>query len=78
MEYWSGGGDRMIYHYSNTPSLQYSKFSSGGFTMAMPSVGSKAPDFILPVSREQNISLKDYQGKQNVVLACYPLDFTGG
>ena len=46
--------------------------------MVMPSVGSKAPEFTLPVSREQNISLKDYQGKQNVVLAFYPLDFTGG
>jgi peroxiredoxin len=46
--------------------------------MAMPSAGSKAPEFTLPVSREQNISLKDYQSKQNVVLAFYPLDFTGG
>jgi len=46
--------------------------------MALPGVGSKAPEFTLPVSREQNISLKDYQGKQNVVLAFYPLDFTGG
>jgi len=32
----------------------------------------------LPVSREQNVNLKDYQGKNNVVLAFYPLDFTGG
>ncbi len=46
--------------------------------MAMPSVGQKAPDFILPVSREQSVSLKDYAGKKNVVLAFYPLDFTGG
>jgi len=46
--------------------------------MPMPAVGAKAPDFTLPVSREQNIALKDLQGKQNVVLAFYPLDFTGG
>jgi len=46
--------------------------------MAMPSVGAKAPEFTLPVSREQNVSLKDYQGQKNVVLAFYPLDFTGG
>src|SRR2546429_9436330 len=46
--------------------------------MAMPSVGQKAPEFTLPVSREQNVSLKDYEGKKNVVLAFYPLDFTGG
>lgn len=46
--------------------------------MAMPNVGEKAPEFRLPVSREQNISLKDYVGEKNVVLAFYPLDFTGG
>jgi peroxiredoxin len=41
-------------------------------------VGQKAPDFTLPVSREQKIGLKDYLGQKNVVLAFYPLDFTGG
>jgi peroxiredoxin len=46
--------------------------------MAMPSPGAKAPEFTLPVSREQNVSLKDYLGKKHVVLAFYPLDFTGG
>jgi mycoredoxin-dependent peroxiredoxin len=46
--------------------------------MAMPGVGSKAPEFTLPVSREQNVSLKDYHGHKHVVLAFYPLDFTGG
>ncbi len=46
--------------------------------MAMPGVGSKAPEFTLPVSREQNVSLKDYRGQKHVVLAFYPLDFTGG
>jgi peroxiredoxin len=46
--------------------------------MAMPKVGQKAPEFTLPISREQHISLKDYQGSKNVVLAFYPLDFKGG
>jgi peroxiredoxin Q/BCP len=46
--------------------------------MAMPNVGEKAPDFILPVSREQKVGLQDFRGKKNVVLAFYPLDFTGG
>lgn len=46
--------------------------------MAMPRVGDPAPEFTLPVSREQNVSLSDYRGKKNVVLAFYPLDFTGG
>ena len=40
-------------------------------------IGQSAPDFALPVSREQKVGLKDYRGK-NVVLAFYPLDFTGG
>ena len=46
--------------------------------MAMPNVGEKAPDFSLPISREQSVSLKDFLGKKHVVLAFYPLDFTGG
>jgi mycoredoxin-dependent peroxiredoxin len=46
--------------------------------MVMPTVGTKAPEFTLPVSREQNVSLNDYRGQKNVVLAFYPLDFTGG
>ena len=46
--------------------------------MAIPSMGQKAPEFTLPISREHNVSLKDYQGSKNVVLAFYPLDFTGG
>jgi len=46
--------------------------------MAMPNAGEKAPDFTLPVSREEKVGLKDYLGKKNVVLAFYPLDFTGG
>jgi peroxiredoxin len=49
-----------------------------GGVMAMPSAGAKAPEFTLPVSREQNVSLNDYRGQKNVVLAFYPLDFTGG
>ena len=46
--------------------------------MAMPDIGQKAPEFTLPIAREHNVSLKDYQGSKNVVLAFYPLDFTGG
>jgi len=46
--------------------------------MMMPNVGDKANDFSLPVTREQKVGLKDYLRKKNVVLAFYPLDFTGG
>jgi hypothetical protein len=64
---------------SGGPTLHDSNISIflGGF-MAMPSAGTKAPEFTLPVSREQNVSLNDYRGQKNVVLAFYPLDFTGG
>lgn len=46
--------------------------------MAMPNVGEKAPEFALAVSRDQKVGLKDFLGKKNVILAFYPLDFTGG
>ena len=46
--------------------------------MAMPGVGEKAPEFSLPVARDEKVSLSDYAGEKNVVLAFYPLDFTGG
>jgi len=68
MEYWANP----LLHYPSTPIFIEE------ILMAMPSVGTKAPEFTLPVSREQNVSLKDYQGQKNVVLAFYPLDFTGG
>jgi peroxiredoxin len=48
--------------------------------MAEPSlqVGDPAPDFSLPVSMDKKVSLSEFRGKKKVVLAFYPLDFTGG
>lgn len=46
--------------------------------MAMPEVGEKAPDFSLPITKEQKVGLNEFLGKKNIVLAFYPLDFTGG
>jgi peroxiredoxin Q/BCP len=40
-------------------------------------VGEPAPDFTLKTIGLKEISLKDYQGK-NVVLLFYPLDWTPG
>ena len=40
--------------------------------------GSKAPDFNLPASDGRNISLKDFKGKERVVLYFYPKDDTPG
>ena len=40
--------------------------------------GSKAPEFTLPSSAGKEISLKDYKGKNRVVLYFYPKDDTPG
>ncbi len=41
-------------------------------------VGDKAPDFTLPDQNGNKVSLGQYLGKKNVVLAFYVLAFTGG
>ena len=41
-------------------------------------VGDAAPDFTLPTTDGGSVSLSDYQGKNNVVLAFFPKAFTGG
>jgi len=37
--------------------------------------GTRAPDFSLPVTADQRLSLKDFAG-QTVILAFYPSDFS--
>ena len=49
-----------------------------GTARAAVEVGSPAPEFCLPASRGSKVCLKDYRGKENVVLLFYVLDFTGG
>ena len=39
-------------------------------------VGDMAPDFTLPATVGDKVSLSDYRGKKNVVLLFYPLDFS--
>ena len=46
--------------------------------MSKPTEGAQAPDFTLPASNGQTISLKDFRGKKNVVLYFYPKDDTPG
>ncbi len=41
-------------------------------------VGDKAPDFTLTDTNWKKVSLSDFLGKKNVVLAFYVLAFTGG
>ncbi len=39
-------------------------------------VGDTAPDFTLPATVGEKVTLSDYRGKKNVVLMFYPLDFS--
>lgn len=39
-------------------------------------VGDPAPDFTLPATVGDNVTLSDYKGKKNVILLFYPLDFS--
>jgi peroxiredoxin len=41
-------------------------------------VGDEAPDFTLPSTTGKPVTLSDYRGKANVVLAFFPAAFTGG
>lgn len=40
-------------------------------------VGDLAPDFTLPNSKNEKVTLSDYRGKKNVVLAFFPFAFSG-
>ncbi len=44
--------------------------------MGLPAVGEPAPDFTLPSTADEEVSLSSFQGKSNVVLAFFPLAFT--
>jgi len=44
----------------------------------LPVIGKPAPDFTLPASTGEPISLKQYKGKKTVVLYFYPKDETPG
>jgi peroxiredoxin len=41
-------------------------------------VGDTAPDFTLPATNNTKVTLADYRGKKNVVVAFFPAAFTGG
>jgi len=46
--------------------------------MAVPQEGKAAPAFALPAHPKGKVALKDYKGKQHVVLYFYPKDMTSG
>lgn len=41
-------------------------------------VGQEAPDFTLQSTKGGKVTLSQYKGEKNVLLAFYILDFTGG
>jgi peroxiredoxin len=41
-------------------------------------IGDRAPDFALPATTKEKISLSDYLGKKNIVVAFYGMNFTPG
>ena len=44
---------------------------------AFPAVGTVAPDFTLRSTAREAVTLSSFRGKQNVLLAFFPLAFTG-
>ena len=52
--------------------------NQAGSTTGKVQVGDLAPDFTLPASTGQSISLASFRGKKNVVLYFYPKDNTAG
>ncbi len=44
--------------------------------MTIPKVGEDAPDFLLKDQDGKDVKLSDFRGKQNVLLAFFPLAFT--
>lgn len=46
--------------------------------MPLPKEGTKAPDFKLPDASGKEVSLKDFAGKNRVILYFYPKDDTPG
>lgn len=52
--------------------------AAGPAAAAPLAVGDVAPDFTLPASSGGTVSLSQFRGKKNVVLAFFPKAFTGG
>jgi peroxiredoxin Q/BCP len=47
-------------------------------TSLLPVIGKPAPDFTLPSSTGENVSLRQFKGKKTVILYFYPKDETPG
>jgi hypothetical protein len=65
------------YSYLEYPPNEFRK-SMGREEFSMPEVGETAPDFELPshLEKGKKVKLSDFRGRNNVVLAFYPLAWT--
>ena len=43
----------------------------------MPTIGQPAPDFTLPSTSGKDVMLSSFRGRENVLVAFFPLAFTG-
>ncbi len=43
----------------------------------MPTIGQPAPDFTLPSTAGKDVTLSSFRGQENVLVAFFPLAFTG-
>ncbi len=55
-----------------------SGFGQGPVKSEPLKVGDTAPDFTLKNQENKTVKLSDFRGKENVVLAFFPLAFTAG
>jgi peroxiredoxin len=56
-----------------------SSFLGGGIGLdASLKIGDQAPNFSLPSTTKEKLSLSDYRGIKNIVVAFYGMDFTPG
>lgn len=59
--------------------MEFLFFKKGGKALeASLKIGDVAPDFSLTATTKEKISLSDYKGVKNVVVAFYGMDFTPG
>jgi len=52
--------------------------ASAGPAAAEPAAGDAAPDFTLPSTDGNEVTLSSFAGRKNVVLAFFPKAFTSG
>lgn len=60
------------------PKFRIYSIKREGIKVSSIQIGVEAPNFQLPATNGNQITLSDYQGKQTVILYFYPKDNTSG